>query len=142
MGTACAGDRYPVEVGQEHGHSLCRRPLSCRGGPGTQESSCTDHVHAPGPLLQDKDPAHASANAGPTSKLLSTSFNRHFCQTFRHYYVYDVTDTNCWAQHPAPFRVTVFASTVRSSQFTSRGVLWWQKVYIHQAVHTYNETDG
>ena len=27
-------DLYPVEVGQEHGHGLCRC-LSCRSGPGT-----------------------------------------------------------------------------------------------------------
>ena len=74
---------------------LLHRPCLCSWPTSTGESSCTDYVHAPGPLLQDKDPAHASANAAPTSRLLSTSFSRHFCHTFRHYYVYDVTDTNC-----------------------------------------------
>ena len=32
---ACAGDPYPVDVGQEHGHGVCRRSVSCRRGPGT-----------------------------------------------------------------------------------------------------------
>ena len=30
----CAGDLYPVDVGQEHGHGVCRRSVSCRRGPG------------------------------------------------------------------------------------------------------------
>ena len=49
MDKICAGDLYPLEVGQDHGqglyplevgqdhgHGLCRRSVSCRGRSGVQ----------------------------------------------------------------------------------------------------------
>ena len=32
MDMVSAGDLYPVELGQDHGHGLCRRSVSRRGG--------------------------------------------------------------------------------------------------------------
>ena len=42
MDMVCAGDLYPLELGHDHGHGLCRRSVSCRvgSGPWTGSVSC------------------------------------------------------------------------------------------------------